>query len=131
MVSTEGMTLAEARLESARLRSLFNQGIDPAAKKKHTRLISLKTLNDVAQDWLSECCKRLENPQIPARAYRKDTFPAIGEFSIDCVTALEPQQSLHAKCKTLRYSVASQYTIVFTMESSQATRKIRVNTITL
>lgn len=85
----EGMTLAEARLESARLRSLVNQGIDPAAEKKRTQLISLKTLDDVAQDWLGECRKRLENPQIPARVYRNDISPAIGELSIDRVTALD------------------------------------------
>jgi hypothetical protein len=38
----EGMTLAEARLESARLRSLVNQGIDPAAERKRAQLVALK-----------------------------------------------------------------------------------------
>lgn len=85
----EGMTLAEARLESARLRSLVNQGIDPAAEKKRTQLITLTTLNDVARDWLGECRKRLENPHIPERVYRNDISPAIGELSIDRVTALD------------------------------------------
>jgi integrase len=85
----EGMTLAEARLESARLRSLVNQGIDPAAEKKRTQLISLKTVNDVAQDWLRECRKRLENPHIPERVYRNDISPAIGGLGIDRVTALD------------------------------------------
>ncbi len=76
----EGMPLAEARLESARLRSLVNQGIDPAAEKKRSQLITLKTVNDVAQDWLAECRKRLENPHIPERVYRKDISISIGEL---------------------------------------------------
>lgn len=85
----EAMTLAEARLESARLRSLVNQGIDPAVEKKRTQLITLKTVNDVAHDWLGECRKRLENPHIPERVYRNDISSAIGELSLDRVTALD------------------------------------------
>jgi len=85
----EGMTLAEARLESARLRSLVNQGIDPAAEKKRSQLIKLKSVNDVANDWLGECRKRLENPHIPERVYRKDIAPCIGELNIERVTALD------------------------------------------
>ena len=68
---------------------MVNQGLDPAAEKKRTQLISLKTLNDVAQDWLGECRKRLENPQIPARVYRNDISPATGELGIDRVKALD------------------------------------------
>lgn len=63
----EGMTLAEARIESVRLRSMVNKGIGPAEEKKRTRLIALKTLDDIAQDWLSECRKRLEIPRYPTR----------------------------------------------------------------
>lgn len=85
----EGMTLADARLESARLRSMVNKGIDPAEEKKRTQLIALKTLDDIAQDWLGECRKRLENPQIPERVYRNDIAASIGGLSIERVTALD------------------------------------------
>ena len=85
----ECMSLADARLEAARLRSLINQGIDPAAEKKRTQLIALKTVDDIAQDWLGECRKRLENPQIPERVYRNDIAPYIGELDIERATALD------------------------------------------
>ena len=85
----ECMSLADARLEAARLRSLINQGVDPAAEKKRTQLITLKSVDHIAQDWLGECRKRLENPQIPERVYRNDIAPFIGELDIERVTALD------------------------------------------
>ncbi len=85
----ECMSLADARLEAARLRSLINQGVDPAAEKKRTQLITLKSVDHIAQDWLGECRKRLENPQIPERVYRNDIAPYIGELDIERVSALD------------------------------------------
>jgi integrase len=103
----EGMTLAEARLESARLRSLVNQDIDPATERKRAQLVAFKTVNDVAEDWLEECRKRLENPQIPERVYRNDVAPYIGEFKIEHVKPLDILGILRKIKKSGRPSIAN------------------------
>tara|TARA_R110001583_G_C5647577_1_gene408423 strand:- start:1639 stop:2895 length:1257 start_codon:yes stop_codon:yes gene_type:complete len=79
----EGMLLAEAKLAAAQTRAEVKKGIDPIAEKKRSELTKIKTINDVAADWLADCEKRLENPQIPERVYRKDIKPKIGELPVD------------------------------------------------
>jgi integrase len=81
----EGLSLANAKLKAAIVRSHVNDGIDPIAEKKRTPLLNLNTVDEVAEDWLKTCDKRLENPQIPRRVYKKDISPAIGELSVDRV----------------------------------------------
>lgn len=81
----EGLSLANAKLEAALVRSQVNDGLDPIAEKKRSPLLKLSTVDEVAEDWLKTCDKRLENPQIPRRVYRKDISPAIGELGVDKV----------------------------------------------
>jgi integrase len=81
-----GISLRDARDLVALKRTDVKNGIDPIVEKKRTQLIQMTTVNQVAEDWLSECSKRLENPQIPARVYKKDISPAIGELAIRRVT---------------------------------------------
>jgi integrase len=81
----EGLSLANAKLEAAIVRSQVSNDLDPIAEKKRSPLFDLKTVNEVAEDWLKTCDKRLENPQIPRRIYRKDISPSIGELSVDKV----------------------------------------------
>jgi integrase len=82
----EGLSLVNAKLEAAIVRSQVNDGLDPIAEKKRSPLLNLNTVDEVAEDWLQTCDKRLENPQIPRRVYRKDISPAIGELNVDRVT---------------------------------------------
>lgn len=77
-----GISLRDARDLVALKRTDVKNGIDPIAEKKRTKLIQMTTVNQVAEDWLSDCSKRLENPQIPVRVYKKDISPAIGELAI-------------------------------------------------
>ena len=81
----EGLSLANAKLEAAIVRSQVNNGVDPIVEKKRSPLLKLSTVDEVAEDWLKTCDKRLENPQIPRRVYRKDISPAIGELGVDKV----------------------------------------------
>jgi integrase len=81
----EGLSLADARLEAAQTRASVKKGVDPIAEKHRSSLINIQTVNHVAQDWLSDGQKRLENPQIPERVYRKDICPKIGELAVDRV----------------------------------------------
>ncbi|MBE0459881.1 tyrosine-type recombinase/integrase [Pseudoalteromonas prydzensis] len=82
----EGLSLANAKIEAANVRAQVNKGLDPIAERKRSSLIHLKTVDEVAEDWLKVCDKRLENPQIPRRVYKKDISPSIGELTIDRVT---------------------------------------------
>ncbi|MFV1873818.1 MAG: tyrosine-type recombinase/integrase [Oleiphilus sp.] len=81
----EGLPLSDARLEAAQIRASVKKGVDPIAEKHRSALINIQTVNHVAQDWLSDCQKRLENPQIPERVYRKDICPKIGDLAVDRV----------------------------------------------
>jgi integrase len=84
-----GISLRDARDLVAHKRADVKNGIDPQAEKKRSKLIEMTTVNQVAEDWLSECVKRLEHPQIPARVYKKDIAPAIGGLAIKRVTPLD------------------------------------------
>ena len=81
------MSLSDARVEAARLRAMIREGDDPILAKKRTQLVNLKTVDDIAQDYLTQYCKRIENPQIPRRIYRKEISPAIGQLAISKVVA--------------------------------------------
>ncbi|WP_166422496.1 site-specific integrase [Paraglaciecola sp. 20A4] len=81
-----GISLRDARDLVAHKRADVKNGIDPLAEKKRSKLIEMTTVNQVAEDWLFECAKRLEHPQIPARVYKNDIAPAIGELAIKRVT---------------------------------------------
>lgn len=89
--SPEGISLAEAKSKAAHIRAGVKEGIDPIAERKRDNNSEYKTVNDIAEDWLQECTKRLENPQIPERVYCKDIAPSIGELAIERVTPVDIQ----------------------------------------
>jgi len=86
-----GIPLADARLKASLAKAKVHQGVDPLVERRRTHLINIKTVDDVAADWLSERERRIENPQIPRRVYRRDISPAIGELS---VTRVNPRDIL-------------------------------------
>lgn len=77
------VSLSDAKLKSANTRALINEGVDPLAEKKRAQQVTITTVNHLAEDWLREHGKRIENPQIPERVYRKDIAPTIGELSLE------------------------------------------------
>ena len=85
------MSLVDAKSKAAHLRAGIKEGIDPIAERKRSNNAEYKTVNDIAKDWLQECAKRLENPQIPERVYRKDIAPSIGELAITRVPPVDIQ----------------------------------------
>ncbi|MFL0797824.1 MAG: tyrosine-type recombinase/integrase [Cellvibrionaceae bacterium] len=103
----EGIPLAEAKLLAAQTRAEVKKGIDPIAEKKRSQLVKIKTVNDVATDWLTECQKRLENPQIPERVYRKDISPTIGELAIDRANARDILSVIRAINQSGRPTIAN------------------------
>jgi len=84
-----GLSLAEAKDLAAEKRSAVRNGLDPLAEKKRGEASKLKTVNDVALDWLSQCEKRLDNPKIPKRIYFKEISPTIGELKATQVKAMD------------------------------------------
>lgn len=85
----EGLALTEARDLVAQKRADVRNGLDPLAEKKRSKTSKLQTVNDIATDWLSQCEKRLENPQIPKRVYRNEISPSIGELKVSQVKSMD------------------------------------------
>lgn len=83
------LSLAEARSEADAARKKVRSGNDPVAERKLNRPPTLTTVNDLFEDWLVDLKKRLKNPQIPARVFKKDISPQIGLLTIDKVTPLD------------------------------------------
>ncbi|WP_246814557.1 tyrosine-type recombinase/integrase [Ferrimonas balearica] len=83
------LSLAQARIEAARVKDEVRQGIDPIAEKKRPGQVSFNTVNDLAYDWLKDKAKRVKNPQIPQRLYQKDIAPLIGELSLTRVKPMD------------------------------------------
>lgn len=65
------LSLADAKLQAAQIKvDITHSNIDPLAEKKRGDAIELKTVNQLAQDWLADCDRRLKYPNIPRRVYR-------------------------------------------------------------
>jgi len=78
-------TLAIATAQAAQIKLGVKQGIDPIAERDRGDKTRLQSVNDLAEDWLAECDKRLKHPNIPRRVYIKDIAPVIGGLSIERV----------------------------------------------
>ncbi|ENK2913161.1 tyrosine-type recombinase/integrase [Vibrio alginolyticus] len=103
----EGLPLSDAKLQALQLRASIRKGVDPIAEKKRNQLPQFRTVDDVAKDWLKECERHLENPQIPARVYRKDISPYIGELSVDKVSSRDILQIIRLINQSGRPSISN------------------------
>lgn len=79
------LSLADANSETILIRSNVKKHIDPLAERKRVDKTIFKTVDDLAEDWLKECEKRLKHPNIPRRVYTKDLAPTIGQLAIEHV----------------------------------------------
>lgn len=100
--------MAEARLKSAQIvLDVKNENIDPQAEKKRIDNKTLKIINDLAEDWLQECEKRLKHPNIPRRIYTKDLAPYFGELAIDKVNPRDIRGAIQRITQSDRPSIAN------------------------
>lgn len=81
-VPPSGIKSAEAKERAILLKSQVKQGIDPKIEKKRPERLEFDIVDQLAADWLSIKKKRLKNPQIPERVYRKDIAPYIGKMEV-------------------------------------------------
>jgi integrase len=79
------MGLATAKLEAAKTQINIDNQIDPLAEKQRLAVREFNTVNDLAEDWLEDCAKRLKYPNIPRRVYTNDIAPSIGALRIEQV----------------------------------------------
>ncbi|WP_411993361.1 tyrosine-type recombinase/integrase [Agarivorans sp. DSG3-1] len=103
----EGLPFSDAKLQALQIRASVKDGVDPLAEKKRQQLPQFRTVDDVAKDWLTECERHLKNPQIPARVYRKDISPYIGELAVDKVSSRDILQIIRLINQSGRPSISN------------------------
>ena len=86
------LSLADARTTASLKMQQLRQGVDPLLEKRRSEQGTIKTVDDLFADWQEGNVKRLKHPSIPARVYRKDIAPIIGEMKLDSVNARDIRQ---------------------------------------
>ncbi|MEZ8105219.1 MULTISPECIES: tyrosine-type recombinase/integrase [Vibrio] len=101
------LTLANARLEAVTKMKQVREGFDPLLQRKRTEQESIKTVNDLFEDWYPTLVKRLKHPNIPKRVYTKDIAPHIGDISLDKITARDIRTTITAINDSGRPTIAN------------------------
>lgn len=83
------LSLADANAETALIKQNIKNKIDPLAERQREQYSPFNTVDDLAEDWLKDCERRLKHPNIPRRVYEKDLRPTIGALAIDQVTPMD------------------------------------------
>ncbi len=89
------LSLADASAETAMIKAGIRNDVDPITQRKKQNSQTLRVVDELAEDWLQECDKRLKNPHIPRQVYRDYISPVIGAFSIDQVTPSDIRVAIH------------------------------------
>ncbi len=101
------LSLVNARAKCAILKAEIKNGIDPQAEKKRPAIVKIYTADDLAEDWLLDCEKRLKHPNIPRRVYEKNLAPVFGELSLDRITPLDIRAAIEKIVKSNRPTIAN------------------------
>ncbi len=101
------MSLAVANGEVALAKIKIKEEIDPLAQRNRADQNIYKTVDDLAQDWLLDCKKRLKYPNIPQRVYTKDLAPTLGRLGLNQVTPLDVRATINRITKSGRPTVAN------------------------
>lgn len=102
-----GLTLFKAKSQAAQWKALIRDGIDPKIQKNRESYSNINTVDALAENWLSDCRKRLKYPNIPERVYRKDISPQIGELPIQEVNPLDIKHVLSQINESGRPTIAN------------------------
>lgn len=103
-----GMSLADARSEAEVFKRDLRQGVDPLIAKQRQKWTGITSVDDLFEDWYkNDLASRLKHHHIPARIYRKEIKPVIGEFKIQDVTALDVREIIQRVRDSGRLTVAN------------------------
>lgn len=102
------MGLADARGElMLKKRELLN-GLDPLVARKKEAWSGIETMDHLFEDWFTNDIQpRLKHPNIPARLYRKEIKPVIGDMRIEQVNARDVREVLQRIKLSKRPSIAN------------------------
>ncbi|MTI13698.1 tyrosine-type recombinase/integrase [Sansalvadorimonas verongulae] len=102
------LSLVEAAALTAKLKADVKKGIDPQAEKKRPSSVKIKTVNELAADWLeNDIEKRLKFPDIPRRIYRRELAPCFGELALKRVTPMDIRAAIEKITLSDRPSIAN------------------------
>ena len=101
------LSLVNAAAKCAILKADIKSGIDPQAEKKRPASVKIHTVDQLAEDWLLDCEKRLKHPKIPRRVYEQNLAPVFGELSLDRVTPLDIRAAIESIVKSDRPTIAN------------------------
>ncbi len=102
------MSLADAGDETRSVKSAVRKGIDPLAEKKRPDVVKIRTVDDLAEDWLTnDIEKRLKHPNIPRRIYERFLSHRFGELALERVTPLDVRHAVEAITASGRPTVAN------------------------
>ncbi|EGR2438183.1 integrase arm-type DNA-binding domain-containing protein [Shewanella xiamenensis] len=102
------MSLADARSEAEVFKRDLRQGVDPLIAKQRQKWTGIVSVDDLFEDWYkNDLAPRLKHPNIPARIYRRDIKPVIGELKIQDVTALDVREIIQRVRDSGRPTIAN------------------------
>ncbi|MFC3031676.1 tyrosine-type recombinase/integrase [Pseudoalteromonas fenneropenaei] len=103
----ELLKLKEARSKSYELLKQIDAGIDPIQVRKLNKAAPLNTITDLFLDWQKGNEKRLKNPQIPQRVFKKDILPLIGKYQVKTVGPLDIKKVIETVADSNRPTIAN------------------------
>jgi integrase len=101
------LDLKNARYEAQAKMKQFREGLDPLLAKQRSEQESIKTVNDLFDDWYPTLLSRLQHPTIPQRIYKKDIAKHIGEFKLAQVSARDIRAIIESINQSGRASIAN------------------------
>lgn len=101
------MSFLKAQVKALDLKADIKKGNYPAIEKKREESSPFSTVDDLAEDWLSICDKRLQHPQVPRRIYRKDIAPLIGNFPLTQINPRDIRRVINKIVESGRPTIAN------------------------
>jgi integrase len=107
------ISLAQARGKAVSLTAEVENGKDPAAERKRDQQETIRTVEQLFQDWHQhDISRRLKNPHIPQRIFNKEIAPHIGQLPLKEVNARDIRAIIHKVANSGRNATANDALMV-------------------
>ena len=97
------VSLADASGQTAIIKQGLEENIDPLAEKARLTQKKFNTVDDLAEDWLDDCTKRLKHLKIPRQVYRDYMSPSMGTLPLDKVEPTNVRATIARSDDVLMY----------------------------